>query len=92
MCEPSWKASLLGSVFPLGMAATMLFVPPLGDRLGRKRVFLVARILECIMYTLVFFTTNYWVMLIAVTGLGLITPGRFNVGTPYLSECFPVKR
>lgn len=39
MCEETWKVSFIASAFMLGWAATLLWVPPLADLYGRKRIF-----------------------------------------------------
>ena len=64
-------------------------MPKLADRFGRKWVFKITRILDCIFYTLVVATRSYTVTLIALIGLGMTSPGRLNVGVPYMNEWFP---
>ena len=89
MCEPTWKASLLGSAFAFAQCITLLILPKLADKFGRRWIFTVTRIVDCILYTVVLFSDDYAVTLAALIGLGLTTPGRLNVGVPYLNEWFP---
>ena len=91
-CEPFWKASLLGSAFVFAQCITMLIVPRLGDKFGRKPFFVMARVLDSSLYAIVLFTDSYHVMLVAIVVLGLLHPSRLNVGLPYLSEWFPTTR
>jgi len=35
MCSPEWKVGLLGSIYFIGFAATLLWVPRLADMYGR---------------------------------------------------------
>ena len=74
------------------MSVTMLIIPRLADKHGRKRIFVAAKIFDCLFYTIVVFSKNYYLTLAALLGLGMSTPGRLNVGMPYLNEWFPTKR
>ena len=89
MCEPAWKASILGSSFAFAMCLTMLITPKIADKYGRKWVFKVTRILDCILYTMIVTIDSYVVTLIVLIGLGIATPGRLTVGVPYMNEWFP---
>ena len=89
MCEPAWKASIFGSCFAFAQCLTLLFTPKLADKFGRKWVFKITRIFDCILYTLIVASDNYFVTLGALIGLGVTTPGRLNVGVPYMNEWFP---
>ena len=48
LCEPKWKIGLLGSMFFIGVVATMLVLPPLSDAYGRRYTFLFTLILSII--------------------------------------------
>ena len=88
-CEPAWKASILGTILAFAQCLTLLPMPRLADRIGRKWVLKIARIFDCIFYTLVVVTRSYTVTLIALIGLGMVSPGRLNVGLPYMNEWLP---
>ena len=92
MCDPFWKATLIGTCFIFAQCLTMLIVPKLADKFGRKPAFMIARIMDSCLYGIVLFTTSYKLMLAAMIGLGLTTPARLNVGLPYMNEWFPRRR
>ena len=91
MCEPTWKASLLGSGFAFAHSLFSLLTPKLADRFGRKWIFKLTRLYDCILVTVLLVTQNYALMLALCFGLGAATPGRLNVGSVYLTEWFPRK-
>lgn len=92
MCEPAWKATVLGSTFTIAMCLTLLWWPRLADKFGRKLIFTVTRILDCIFFTILMASENYFLTLVSLIGLGAMTPGRLNVGIVYLNEWFPRRR
>lgn len=92
MCEPAWKASILGSVFAMGHVFTLLFIPHLADKLGRKWIYTVSRLVDCLCFLVLLVSRNYTLMAIALGGLGAATAGRLNVGTVYLCEWFPKRK
>jgi hypothetical protein len=50
VCAPSLKLSLIGSMFFAGWAATVLFVPLLADKIGRKWIFFFSVLLTWIVF------------------------------------------
>ena len=89
MCEPTWKASALGSAFTVSMCLTLLFTPKFADKFGRKWIFFVTRIFDCIFLTILMASEDYYLTLICLIGLGALSPSRTNVGVVYLNEWFP---
>ena len=92
MCEPAWKASILGTGFAFGQALLLLLTPKLADRFGRKWIYKLTRIFDCILYTIMIVSEDYYVTLVVCIMLGIATPGRLNVGVPYMGEWFPRRR
>ena len=84
MCEPAWKASMLGTCFAFGQALLLFITPKLADRFGRKWIFKLTRIFDCVLFTMIIVTKDYYVTLVVCTLLGILTPGRLNVGVPYM--------
>jgi len=89
MCEPEWKGGLLGSVLYFFWCVSLLFVPRLADKYGRRWIFLVARLCECLLYTVSMFTKDYYVMLGIMSTFGLAATGRLNISAVYLQEWVP---
>ena len=48
LCESKFKIGLLGSMFFIGVIATMIIIPPLADKYGRKMIFLISLIVSAI--------------------------------------------
>ena len=88
MCEPDWKAALLGTAFCLPWCFVLLVVPKLADKWGRKWIYIGSRITDCFLYAVVLFTKDYYVMICAIAGFGLCAGGLVNVGTVFLGEWF----
>ena len=84
MCEPEWKGGLLGSVLYFFWCITLLFVPRLADKFGRRWLYLVSRLCECLLYTASMLTNDYWVMLGIMSTFGFAATGRLNVSAVYL--------
>lgn len=91
MCEPDWKAGLLGTVLYVFWCVSLLIVPHQADRFGRRWLFLGSRLAETGLYLAVLIVTEYWTMLGVMVALGLCAAGRVNVGTVYVTEWFPRK-
>ena len=89
MCMPRWEVGMLGTVYFIGWASTLLWLPRFGDKFGRQKVFATGMTLTLIMYTLLLWTTNYYVMLGSIFAQGTLTSIRINVGWIYLIEMMP---
>jgi hypothetical protein len=50
ICRPGWQIGMLGSVYFLGWCSTLLWMPQLSDRIGRKRFFLYSLIHSLVTY------------------------------------------
>jgi len=92
MCEPDWKSALLGSISLFGALATLPFVPILADKYGRKLLFVAGHLLECLLYTILMFTSSWSIMLAVMGGFGMTTSTRTVIGYTYLTEMFPKNR
>ena len=91
MCEPDWKAGLLGTILYIFWCISLLVVPRLADRFGRRWLFLSSRLVETFLYSAVLLINDYWTMIGLMVALGLCAAGRVNVGTVYVTEWFPRK-
>ena len=84
-------ATIPGVAWCLAWSLILLWVPKLADKIGRKRIFVLSRLLDCVCFGLIISTKSYAVVVAACAGFGLASAGRFNVGNVYLSEWFPTK-
>ena len=76
----------------LGLLFGSIIGGALGDKFGRKKIFVVARLIEIGFFALFLVATDYYIMLVAITGLGFCGAGRVGVGVVYLSEMFPMNK
>ena len=91
MCRP-FETGLLGSAFFVGWCATLLWVPRLADRVGRRPVFKVGMVGDFLLYNMLMITQNIHVMLVTIFLFGLLCSIRLNVGYVYLVELMPKNR
>ena len=76
----------------IGWASTLLFIPRLADKYGRKKVYATGVACQVILYTSIFFITSINLMIIVVLLYGMTLPSTLNVGFIYLLELFPTKQ
>ena len=91
MCQPDWKPGLLGSVFFLFWSASLLFVPKLADKFGRRWIYLSSRLIETALYIASVAISEYWGMVGLMSVFGLAAAGRINVQAVYIQEWVPRK-
>ena len=86
MCEPEWKGGLLGTAFYFSWCLALLVIPRLADKIGRKWLFLVSRLVECVLFLATLCIRSYWGMFALLCALGVAAAGRINVGTVFMTE------
>ena len=91
MCEADWKGGALGSTLYFSWCLALMVVPRQADKFGRKWIFMVSRVVECLLFVASLFVTDYWTMVVILAGFGLMAAGRINVGTVYMTEWLPRK-
>jgi MFS family permease len=89
--ETSKHIALIGTSYFIGWAATLLWVPRLGDVYGRKKMFILSNVINTLNFVIVLFTKSLNVMIIAFFILGLASSIRVNIGYNYLIEMYPDK-
>ena len=60
LCEPKYKVGLFGSMYFIGVISTLLFVPAIADKCGRKWVFTVTILLSAIAQLALVVTGNIY--------------------------------
>ena len=90
MCTPAWKIGMIGTVYFVGWATTLLWLPRFGDIYGRQRVFAIGMTLNLMMYTAMMFTRDLNIMLASVFIQGALTSLMCGVGWIYHMEIVPM--
>ena len=87
--ESSTTRALIGSAFFIGWAITLLWLPRFGDIFGRKKMYVIGMIIDTVIFVVIFFTKNVYVMIVSQLIFGANTSIRVNIGYPYLMEMCP---
>ena len=82
---------MLGSSYFIGWCLTLLWVPRLGDLLGRKKLFWACMLCQTFLYVAMLFTKSLIGMTFIIGGFGVFNSIRVNIGFVYLMELLPKK-
>lgn len=91
MCKPKWLAGSLGSIYFIGYVLTLLWLPRLADVHGRKVLFTWGTFAQAILFTILMFTRQFYVMLVTIFAFGLLASIRQVTGFIYFLELMPQK-
>ena len=80
---------MVGSAFFAGWVCTLLILPPLSDKYGRKYFFQLGVFLNLIVYYIIMETRSLNVMIAAQFLCGMLNSLRTSVGFVYLMELVP---
>ena len=89
MCEPGWKVGFIGSAFFVGWCC-MYWMPRMADSFGRKNFFVATCIANTVLYTILMFCGNLYLMLLTLFAFGLVSSSRAVVGWMYMMELIPI--
>lgn len=70
-CRSATEIGYLGSATFFGWVITLTFVPRLSDMYGRKWIFVVGMVVQSIGFSVLMFTTRFWVAVAALFVNGL---------------------
>ena len=76
MCRPDWQVGALGSIYFVGYVLTLPWLPRLADVHGRRSLFAWGMLAQTVCFTILMFTHDYYVMLFAIFGFGLLASIR----------------
>ena len=88
-CASKFHKGALGSAFFFGWVLTLLWMPRLGDILGRSLLYRITVFVDLFMFLAVFFIKRWVPMIVVLTVIGAFTSIRYNIGYVYLLEFFP---
>ena len=90
-CVENWKIGLIGAQYFLGKITTVLWLPAMGDKYGRRNIFWLSMCINLVLYTLLFLCTNIWFMYAIWFVYGMNGSIMINVGYVFLMETMPRK-
>lgn len=86
LCESKFKIGLIGSMFFIGIIATLLIIPPLADRYGRKLIFTISNIVSAIGQFGLMVSNNIYEAYFFAFLIGATFAGKVVVGLNYMLE------
>lgn len=87
MCYPRWHLGLVGTSFFTGWASTILIIPKLAEKYGRKYVFIGSLMVTMVMMLcLIFISRNINETIAYMFIAGMASSGRTTTGFVYCSE------
>lgn len=84
-CERE-KVPLLGSTYFVGILLTLLVVPTMGDKYGRRKIFFYFIFMSFFPILALNFITNIDYAIFCMFLLGISTGARISIGFCYVSE------
>ena len=88
-CVDEWKIGMIGASLGFGWCSTLLWLPILSDKTGRKRIFQFGMLSDLLLYTGLLLTDSLAVMIMLYFIFGMMTSIRVQVGFVYLMEILP---
>ena len=82
----------MGSALMIGWCTTMLWVPRLADKYGRKWIFCGGMAGNLFFFTIMLMTHNVNVMIFVIFCIGALQSIRVSIGFVYFIELMPTKR
>jgi len=63
---------MIGATFFLGWCVTLLWLPGMADKKGRRKIFWLGMLIDLLLYTGLMITTSYGVMIFLYLCFGMI--------------------
>ena len=80
---------MIGASLFVGWCLTLLWIPALADKHGRKPVYFIGMVIDLFLYVGLLVTTKLWVMILIWFLFGMASSIRIQVGYIYLTELMP---
>jgi MFS family permease len=77
---------MLGSALFAGWSATLLWVPPLADKYGRRTLFVWGCVANLGLYTVLMLSHNLWLSVACIFLIGALESIRISIGFAYCME------
>ena len=86
-----WKIGMIGASLFIGWCITLLWLPAMADKKGRRKLFWAGMTGDLLLYTGLMITDSLVVMIILYLCFGMLCSIRIQVGYVYLMEMLPKK-
>lgn len=90
-CVDDWKIGMIGASLFIGWCVTLLWLPSIADKKGRRNLFWFGMVCDLALYTGLMLTHRLGVMIFIYFCFGMICSIRIQVGYVYLMEVLPKK-
>ena len=91
-CRSGFQIGLLGASYFLGWCSTLLILPPIADRNGRKKIFFIGMCLNMVVMIFIMASTNYWFTIASIFAGGMLSSIRQSIGYTYFLELIPMEK
>ena len=75
-CTKDWVVGMIGASLFIGWCTTLLWLPALADKYGRKPIFFIGMCLDLVFYVGLLVTTKLWVMILIWFLFGMVCSVR----------------
>ena len=89
MCAESWKVNFLGAAYLIGSAVTVLWIPRLSDKSGRKWFYGAGVMIDFALFSAIFLVDNLDIMIGIMFCFGATNVLRTQIGLVYMMEFNP---
>lgn len=86
VCKPGWQIGLLGSALFAGWTSTLLWVPPLAEKYGRRKIFIWGNVARLLLFTALMFSHSYWLTVVSLYLIGTLESIQVSIGYNYCME------
>jgi MFS family permease len=86
LCQPGYKIGLIGSLYFAGWSSTILWLPLLADKVGRKWIFLICVALTTIAYGILLLSKSLSLTIAMMFVAGACNSGRVMCGFIFCCE------
>lgn len=88
-CEDGELIGLIGSMYFAGWVTSLLFVPAISDKKGRKWFPIVFTAIELVIFTYMYFTHSLTAIIVCMYIVGFGLSGKSTILYVYVSELIP---
>lgn len=88
VCRSKAEIGILGGIYFLGWASSVLVIPPLSDKIGRRKITAFCVALQFPFLIILMTGKTYLMILVSMFALGVLTSGSVVCSFLYMAEFF----